>query len=156
MQNKSSISFVVGTLVIVVALVVAGVQHMQKVKEGAVPAATQTPTTQTQTQPPTTTATAPKPTTTSTATSTSTTTTNSGPKAYSATEVASHDSRSSCWTIVNGNVYDLTSWISKHPGGSGAILGMCGSDASDAFNEQHGGQGGPERVLASYKIGILK
>jgi uncharacterized membrane protein len=80
MQNKSSISFVVGTLVIVVALVVAGVQHMQKVKEAAVPAATQTPTAQTQTQPATTTATAPKPTTTTTTTSTSTTTTNSGPK----------------------------------------------------------------------------
>jgi hypothetical protein len=32
---------------------------------------------------------------------------------------------------------------------------MCGIDASAQFNDQHGGQGGPEKVLASFKIGTL-
>ncbi len=70
-------------------------------------------------------------------------------------EVAKHNSANSCYTIVNGNVYDVTNWISKHPGGKGAIKAMCGIDASDMFNNQHGGQGGPERILASYKLGTL-
>lgn len=79
----------------------------------------------------------------------------STPGGYTAVQVGSHDSAASCWTVVNGNVYDLTSWIAKHPGGQGSIKMMCGADASDAFNQQHGGQGGPERILASYKIGTF-
>lgn len=75
---------------------------------------------------------------------------------YSTSEVAVHNSSNSCWTIVNGAIYDVTSWISKHPGGASAIKGMCGVDASNDFNEQHAGQGGPEKALASFKIGVLK
>jgi cytochrome b involved in lipid metabolism len=74
---------------------------------------------------------------------------------YTAAQVATHSNASDCWTIVNGGVYNVTSWISKHPGGQAAIKGMCGIDASAQFNDQHGGQGGPERVLASFKIGAL-
>ena len=53
-------------------------------------------------------------------------------------------------------MYDVTSWISQHPGGEQAILGLCGIDSSDAFNGQHGGQRRPATELASFKIGILK
>jgi cytochrome b involved in lipid metabolism len=74
---------------------------------------------------------------------------------YTAAQVATHSNASDCWTIVNGGVYNVTSWISKHPGGQAAIKGMCGIDASAQFNDQHGGQGGPEKVLASFKIGAL-
>lgn len=76
--------------------------------------------------------------------------------AYTLADVAKHKDQSSCWTAINGGVYDLTSWIAKHPGGEGTILSICGIDGSAAFNGQHGGQGRPERVLESYKIGLLK
>ena len=76
-------------------------------------------------------------------------------KTYTATDIASHNNASSCWTIVNGNVYDLTNWISSHPGGEQAILGLCGKDGTEAFMNQHGGQSRPERVLASFNIGTL-
>ena len=33
-------------------------------------------------------------------------------------EVALHSSGDDCWSAVDGNVYDLTKWISEHPGGS--------------------------------------
>lgn len=69
--------------------------------------------------------------------------------------VGTHDTASSCWTVVNGSVYDITAWISRHPGGSGAIVSMCGKDASAAFGDQHGGQRRPEQELASFKIGVL-
>ncbi len=79
----------------------------------------------------------------------------SADKTYTMADVAQHKDRSSCWTTINGGVYDVTSWISMHPGGEQAILGLCGNDGSDAFNGQHGGQRRPEAELATFKIGTL-
>jgi len=72
-----------------------------------------------------------------------------------ASEVANHNSKSSCWTIVNGYVYNLTSYVYRHPGGSNSILNMCGVDASSSFSNQHGGQRRPASELASLKIGPI-
>lgn len=76
-------------------------------------------------------------------------------KSYTLAEVASHNTAQSCYTAVNSSVYDVTSWIKQHPGGEQAIIGMCGKDASSAFDAQHGGQSRPESELASFKIGVL-
>lgn len=70
-------------------------------------------------------------------------------------EVAQHDDSASCWVAVEGTVYDLTEWIPQHPGGPDRILGICGTDASDAFGAQHGGQAMPTEQLSSYAIGAL-
>ena len=69
--------------------------------------------------------------------------------------VAQRNTPESCWSVVDGNVYDLTAWIAKHPGGSGRIIGMCGRDATADFNGQHGGEGGPASFLAEYRLGEL-
>jgi len=71
------------------------------------------------------------------------------------TDVAQHATADDCWSVVNGNVYELTQWISGHPGGSSAIESMCGIDASTMFNNQHNGQGKPEAELASFQIGTV-
>lgn len=70
-------------------------------------------------------------------------------------DVAKHASSSSCWTAINGKVYDVTAWIGQHPGGQRAILGLCGKDGSSAFNGQHGGQGRPAAELKQSLIGTL-
>lgn len=70
-------------------------------------------------------------------------------------EVSAHSSRTSCWSAINGNVYDLTSWIPKHPGGEQAILGICGIDGSSKFNGVHGGAARQAAILAGFKIGVL-
>jgi hypothetical protein len=75
---------------------------------------------------------------------------------YTLTQVATHSNSSSCWSIVNTSVYNLTLWINSHPGGSRAILGMCGKDATTAFLNQHGGQKRPEQELATFFIGNYK
>jgi cytochrome b involved in lipid metabolism len=85
----------------------------------------------------------------------STTPTNSA-KSYTASDVASHNNQSSCWTIVNGNIYDLTSYINSHPGGQRAIDSICGVNGTGAFDNQHGGASKPEKVLQSFLIGPLK
>lgn len=76
-------------------------------------------------------------------------------KTYTSAQVASHNSGSSCWGVVNKNVYDLTSYVSSHPGGASAIQALCGKDATSAFTGQHGGQSSPTNVLASFKLGTL-
>ncbi len=77
-------------------------------------------------------------------------------KSYTLAEVAVHKDSKSCWTAINGGVYDVTGWISQHPGGSGAILSLCGKDGSSGFDNQHSGQRRPEQELAGFKIGTLK
>ncbi|MDD5710818.1 MAG: cytochrome b5-like heme/steroid binding domain-containing protein [Candidatus Colwellbacteria bacterium] len=51
---------------------------------------------------------------------------------YSLEEVAQHGSESSCWQAINGKVYDVTPFISFHPGGQ-LILNGCGKDATVLF-----------------------
>jgi cytochrome b involved in lipid metabolism len=76
-------------------------------------------------------------------------------KTYTLADVAKHTDSKSCWTAINGKVYDVTSWISQHPGGPEAILSTCGKDASAAFNGQHGGERRPAQELATFYIGDL-
>ncbi|KAH8828420.1 hypothetical protein DL96DRAFT_1709707 [Flagelloscypha sp. PMI_526] len=37
-------------------------------------------------------------------------------------EVSTHNTRESCWIIVHGNAYDVTEFLSDHPGGAKIIL----------------------------------
>ena len=41
-------------------------------------------------------------------------------------QVAEHNTRQSCWVIISGKVYDVTSVIDEHPGGPAAILRHAG------------------------------
>ena len=74
---------------------------------------------------------------------------------YTMEKVRENNSASSCWSIINGNVYDLTKWISSHPGGRSAITGICGRDGTSSFNGRHRGDGGPASVLTGYLLGPL-
>ncbi|MFM1965329.1 MAG: hypothetical protein RL134_1054 [Actinomycetota bacterium] len=71
-------------------------------------------------------------------------------------EVARHATASDCWVIVGRNVYDVTSYIPRHPGGQGQITPLCGGQATAAFTGQHAGDGSALRALASMKIGKVK
>lgn len=70
-------------------------------------------------------------------------------------EVAQHDDSASCWVAVEGTVYDLTEWVPQHPGGPDRILGVCGTDATETFTEQHQGQALPVEQLTRFAIGTL-
>jgi len=94
-----------------------------------------------------------KPTTTTKTPVTPTTTTTSS---YSLATVATHNSATDCWTIIGGNVYNVTSWINQHPGGKQAIISLCGKDGTQAFDNQHGGQAKPATELKSFLIGKLQ
>lgn len=74
---------------------------------------------------------------------------------YRLADVAEHNTREDCWAAIDGGVYDLTSWIDKHPGGSDKIIPLCGTDATDAFNNQHSGDAKPAEQLISFRVGSL-
>ncbi len=77
------------------------------------------------------------------------------PNSYTIAEVAKHTGLASCWVAINGNVYDLTKWIDQHPGGPDKILSICGTEASAAFNGQHGGDARPASELKNFSLGPL-
>ena len=70
-------------------------------------------------------------------------------------QVMVHNSSTSCWSAIDGGVYDLTSWIPNHPGGEEAILYLCGKDGSEAYQGKHGGNMKVARILGGFKIGTL-
>lgn len=70
-------------------------------------------------------------------------------------EVKRHSTAADCWTVVDGSVYDMTTFIQRHPAGAGDIIDMCGEDATEDFLGEHQGQGEPEKWLATLKIGVL-
>ena len=74
---------------------------------------------------------------------------------YTMAKVKANASATSCWSVINGDVYNLTAWIGQHPGGSGAIKSLCGVDGSAAFAAQHQGQSKPESRLTGYLLGPL-
>jgi hypothetical protein len=97
----------------------------------------------------------PTPTPTATATPTPTPTPTATAAGYTMTQVRANNTARSCWSAIDGFVYDLTRWINSHPGGSGAILFLCGTDGTNAFKAQHENQSRPAIRLDSYRIGPL-
>jgi hypothetical protein len=74
---------------------------------------------------------------------------------YTMAKVKENNSAASCWSVINGNVYNLTQWINSHPGGPSVIRGLCGVDGTSTFNGKHRGDGGPASILTGYLLGPL-
>lgn len=74
---------------------------------------------------------------------------------YTMAQVSANKSATKCWSVINGDVYDLTKWVNAHPGGAGAILSLCGTDGTQDFLAMHRGDGRPISVLGTYLLGPL-
>ena len=70
-----------------------------------------------------------------------------------AAEVAQHNTAADCWSVINGNVYDLTTYLPRHKGGPGVLTAICGKDGTNAFTGQHSGQAAPAADLSSLLVG---
>ena len=66
----------------------------------------------------------------------------------SSAEISTHNTLQNCWLIISGQVYDVTRFISQHPGGVTQITNWCGKEATTAF-QTRGGKGGSHSTLAS-------
>lgn len=84
---------------------------------------------------------------------------------FTKAEVAKHNTKTDCWTIIDDKVYNLTPYIEDHPGGD-EIFRACGIDGTTLFterqteDEQEVGTGTPhsseaEKRLQSLFVGTL-
>jgi cytochrome b involved in lipid metabolism len=85
---------------------------------------------------------------------------------YTPLKVSEHNKKNDCWTIINGKVYDITSYVPRHPGGD-EIVKACGRDGSSLFASRTTEDGdkigsgtshsaGAARQLEQYFIGNLE
>jgi len=73
---------------------------------------------------------------------------------YSTNEVSKHNKEGDMWITIHGDVYNVTSWTNRHPGGKLVFQGCAGSDASVPYESFHD-QSVSSRYLHLYKIGTL-
>lgn len=56
---------------------------------------------------------------------------------YTLEEVASHNTKESCWIIVHDKVFNVTKFLKDHPGGAHILLSVGGKDATESFDMFH-------------------
>lgn len=75
-------------------------------------------------------------------------------KNISMTELQTHNSQTDCWIVVSGEVYNVTTYLERHPGGAFRIIPYCGtSDATGAFRSK-GGEGA-HTIFATDELRVL-
>lgn len=59
---------------------------------------------------------------------------------YTVAQVAEHNTKTDCWTIIEGSVYDITEHIPTHEGGD-EIVRACGIDGTTLFMQRRTAEG---------------
>ena len=76
-------------------------------------------------------------------------------KMFTVDEVKKHNKKDDAWTIIENKVYNITSWIPKHPGGQ-IIMKAAGKDATQLFIANNHPSYVKNKILPKYYIGTLK
>ncbi|KAL8603582.1 hypothetical protein ACOMHN_022534 [Nucella lapillus] len=76
-------------------------------------------------------------------------------KEYSWSEVQSHTDTKDRWLVIEGQVYNITSWALKHPGGRRVISHYAGQDATDAFRAFHNDLSTVKKYLTPIHVGSV-
>lgn len=72
---------------------------------------------------------------------------------YTLDQVAAHNKEGDAWVVVDGKVFDVTKFLSQHPGGKKVLLMESGKDATEKFRMFH-----KPTVLQQYEklqIGVI-
>ncbi|KAI1499351.1 nitrate reductase [Biscogniauxia marginata] len=64
-----------------------------------------------------------------------------------------HDGEVEPWFVVNGQIYDGTTFLDGHPGGAASIISAAGQDATDEFLAIHSENA--KAMMVDYHIGSL-
>uniref|UniRef100_A0ABK0LA38 Cytochrome b5 type B n=1 Tax=Rattus norvegicus TaxID=10116 RepID=A0ABK0LA38_RAT len=71
---------------------------------------------------------------------------------YRLEEVAKRNTAEETWMVIHGRVYDITRFLSEHPGGEEVLLEQAGADATESF-EDVGHSPDAREMLKQYYIG---
>lgn len=154
---KLLVSAAAAFLVLTVVVTTTG-HYFNERQTGVAPPPTIAPPTAT-IAPPTATTTPSAPGVTTSAPQTTTPSSTAPIAAYSRAEIAAHSSSTSCWLLIDSRVYDVTSYLRRHPGGSRTITPWCGKESTVAFATEDGrGEHSTDayRQLEDYFIGFLR
>ena len=79
------------------------------------------------------------------------------PMAITAAQLAVHSTEADCWVAVHGRVYNVTSFLSEHPGGAAALSkpGRAGCDVTSHF-ERIGHSSAARKRFATFFVGELE
>ncbi|KAG8383026.1 hypothetical protein BUALT_Bualt05G0141400 [Buddleja alternifolia] len=75
-------------------------------------------------------------------------------KLYSMEEASQHNTTDDCWVVIDGKVYDVSSYLDEHPGGDDVFLRTTGKDATDEF-EDAGHSKSARELMEKFCIGEL-
>lgn len=75
-------------------------------------------------------------------------------KTFTLGEVKKHNKKNDAWTIIENKVYDITTWIPRHPGGD-VILKAVGKNGTRLFKSVNHPSFVKENVLPKYYIGNI-
>ncbi|CRK40485.1 hypothetical protein BN1708_016807, partial [Verticillium longisporum] len=70
--------------------------------------------------------------------------------------LAKHNTPESCWVVLYGDVYDVTDFLSSHPGGTKIILKLAGKDATEEYDPVHPPGTLEENLRPEAKLGRIK
>lgn len=68
-------------------------------------------------------------------------------------ELAKHNTKEDCWVSLKGFVYNLTPYISHHPGGEDIIMQFAGGDITEPYMKHH--KWVSPNLISKVKIGEL-
>lgn len=75
-------------------------------------------------------------------------------KLYTRAQVEEYNKDDNLWIVIDNNVYDVTQFLSEHPGGEEALLEFAGKDGTEAFDEV-GHSVEAKELMKKFKIGEI-
>ncbi|ODV58160.1 Cyb5p, partial [Ascoidea rubescens DSM 1968] len=75
-------------------------------------------------------------------------------KIFTFEEIEAHNTRDDLWMVIEGKVYDCTSFLDEHPGGEEVMIDCGGIDATGPFDDIGHSEDARE-MLEPLLIGII-
>ncbi|KAL8150225.1 hypothetical protein V2J09_020033 [Rumex salicifolius] len=75
-------------------------------------------------------------------------------KLFAMQEVSEHNTKEDCWVVIDGKVYDVTTYLDEHPGGDDVFFDVAGKDANEEF-EDAGHSDSARELMEMFCIGEL-
>ena len=77
-------------------------------------------------------------------------------RTYTLEEVAKHNTQQDCWMAIEGKVYDLSTYVPKHPTPPSVLVPWCGKEATEGMRTKGYGRDHSQfawDAMAEYLIG---